>query len=65
MRRALPIAAALLASITPAFADTLIDNVDGFTLDEKGEVQRITGLVFSPDGKVVQLLRRGDKKPAK
>lgn len=65
MKRLIAIAAALLASAAPVLADTLIDNVDGFTLDEKGQVQRITGLVFDNDGKVVQLMRRGDKKPAK
>lgn len=60
------LAAASFVSLTsPALADTLVDNVDGFTLDDKGQVQRITGLVFSADGKVVQLLRRGDKKPAR
>ncbi|MCW1403708.1 amidohydrolase [Novosphingobium sp. MW5] len=65
MKPLIAIAAALLASAAPALADTLIDNVDGFTLDEKGQVQRVTGLVFDNDGKVVQLMRRDDKKPAK
>lgn len=57
-------AAALLAA-SPALADTLVDNVDGITLDEKGQVERITGLVFDTQGKVVQLLHRGDKRPAR
>ncbi|MFM6932655.1 MAG: amidohydrolase [Novosphingobium sp.] len=58
-------AASLLSLTSTARADTLIDNVDGFRLDEKGQIDRITGLVFSPDGKIVQVLHRGDKKPAK
>lgn len=47
----------------PAFADTLVDNVDGVTVNEDGDVVRFTGLVFDDDGKVVRLLDRGDKRP--
>ncbi|WP_310533914.1 amidohydrolase family protein [Novosphingobium sp.] len=65
IRLNIAVAVSALSLATPALADTLIDNVDGFTLDDQGQVQRISGLVFSADGKVVQLLRRGDKKPAK
>lgn len=57
-------AAALLVA-SPTLADTLVDNVDGITLDEKGQIERITGLVFDAQGKVVQLLHRGDKRPAR
>ncbi|MFM5907502.1 MAG: amidohydrolase [Novosphingobium sp.] len=64
MKAPLLCAAALLLS-APALADTLVDNVDGFTLDEKGQVDRITGLVFNTDGRIVQVLRRGDKRPVK
>jgi len=57
--------AALLALLisTPAFADALIDNVNGITLDKDGKVVRFTGLVISPEGKVVKLLDRRDKRP--
>jgi imidazolonepropionase-like amidohydrolase len=48
---------------TPALADVLIDNVEGLTIDEDGEVKRFTGLVIGDDGKIVQLLERGDDKP--
>ena len=48
---------------TPAFADVLIDNVEGVTIDEDGDVKRFTGIVIGDDGKIVQLLERGDKKP--
>ncbi|RSU18822.1 amidohydrolase [Sphingomonas koreensis] len=33
------------------------------TLDEKGEVVRFTGIVIAPDGKIVKLLKRGEKRP--
>ncbi|MDY7097425.1 MAG: amidohydrolase family protein [Pseudomonadota bacterium] len=59
--RALATCAALLA--TPAFADTLVDNVDGVTIDENGEVLRFTGLVFDDDGRITQVLKRGEQRP--
>jgi predicted amidohydrolase YtcJ len=40
----------------PAAADTLIDNVNGVTLDEAGHVVRFSGLVIGNDGKVVRLM---------
>ncbi len=55
------LAGALIAS--PAFADGLIDNVNGITLDEQGRVQRFTGMVIGTDGKVKALLDRRDKRP--
>ena len=64
-------ATALLAATVPvvAFADTLVENVNGITLDGKGEVVRFTGLVIGKDGKVVRLLRSnelmGDPKKKK
>jgi predicted amidohydrolase YtcJ len=48
------VALALLAS--PAFAETLIDNVNGLTLDAEGKVQRFRGLVIGGDGKIVRLV---------
>ena len=60
-------AAALLLTLpllsTAALADSLIDNVDGVTLDADGNVVRFTGLVIDNDGNVKQLLRRGDRRP--
>ena len=53
--------ALLLAA--PAHADTLVDNVNGITLDQQGKVVRFTGLVIDNDGKVKQLLDRKDKRP--
>ena len=52
-----------LALAAPAHADTLVDNVNGITLDEGGKLVRFTGLVIGSDGKVKQLLDRKDKRP--
>ncbi|MEM6909235.1 MAG: amidohydrolase family protein [Pseudomonadota bacterium] len=55
--------AALALVATPALADTLVDNVDGITLDETGEIKRFTGLVFDDEGRITQVLERGDRRP--
>ncbi|HOA48400.1 MAG TPA: amidohydrolase [Novosphingobium sp.] len=57
--------AALAAATTPALADTLIDNVDGVTIDATGGVDRFTGLLIGNDGRIAQVLHRGDKRPAR
>jgi len=56
------IAAALLLA-PAAQADGLVENVNGETLTASGEVVHFTGLLIGGDGKVVQLLKRGDKRP--
>ncbi len=63
LHRLLLAATAALTLSAPALADTLVDNVDGVTIDAEGKVKRFTGLVFDEDGKVVQVLARGDKRP--
>jgi predicted amidohydrolase YtcJ len=66
MRRTFDLALAAsstLALAAPALADTLVDNVDGVTIDAEGKVQRFTGLVFDEEGKVVQVLERGAPRP--
>lgn len=59
------VAALALALTTPAHADTLVDNVNGITMDADGKVVRFTGIVIGTDGKVKQLLDRKDKRPDK
>jgi predicted amidohydrolase YtcJ len=54
-------AAALISTAT--FADGLVENVNGITLDQDGKVVRFTGILIGPDGKVTQLLTRKDKLP--
>ncbi len=63
--RALAAGAALLALSAPALADTLVDNVDGVTLDATGGIDHFTGLLVGDDGRIVQVLRRGDPRPGK
>lgn len=62
-----PLFAALLATAlpAPALADQLVDNVEGIRIDDKGKVERFEALWIDDDGRVKQVLRRGDKRPAK
>lgn len=59
--------AAVLCIAVPAGAraDTLIDRVEGLTLDEQGAPVRFTGLLVGNDGRVLKLLGRTDKRPKK
>ncbi len=59
------VAALLLLAPTPALADTLVDNVDGLTLDAAGKVERFNGLLIGRDGRIDQVLKRGEKRPTK
>ena len=65
LRSALTALAASSAVVlsAPVLADTLIDNVDGVTIDADGKVKRFTGLVFDEDGKVTSVLARGEARP--
>lgn len=61
----LRILAALLASACamPAAADVLVDNVNGITMDADGKVKRFEALVIDDDGRITQVLERGDERP--
>jgi predicted amidohydrolase YtcJ len=48
-----------------AHADTLIDNISGVTPGEGGATERFEAVLIGNDGRVVQLFRRGDKRPRK
>ena len=61
IRLLLATSAALIAA--PLSADTLVDNVDGITIDAEGEVLRFTGLVYDDEGRITQILQRGDERP--
>lgn len=52
-----------LTLASPGYADGLVDNVDGITLDEKGVVVRFTALTITPEGRVARLLKEGEKRP--
>ena len=57
--------AALLATAMamPAHADVLIDNVSGITIDADGKVKRFEALVVDDEGKVAQVIERGEQRP--
>lgn len=52
-----------VAIASPALADGLVDNANGYTLDAKGKLIRFTGLLIGKDGSVSKLLDRNDKRP--
>ncbi|HEY1124824.1 MAG TPA: amidohydrolase [Sphingobium sp.] len=58
-------AAAGLLSAVPAFADGLVDNVNGITVDATGGLVHFNGLVIDKDGKVTRRLQPGDPRPDK
>jgi predicted amidohydrolase YtcJ len=41
----------------------LVDNVNGYTFDRSGQLQRFNGLLIDRQGKVTQLLHEGDTRP--
>ena len=47
----------------PAHADQLIDNVQGIRINEDGKAERFTALLVGDDGKIEQVLKRGDPMP--
>lgn len=57
------LATATAFTAMPAAADTLVDNVDGVTIGEDGEVVRFNGLVFDEEGRITQVLERKDERP--
>jgi hypothetical protein len=54
---------ALLFWTGAAFADVLVDNVNGYNIDAQGHLVRFAAIWVGDDGKVIQLLQRGDRKP--
>jgi predicted amidohydrolase YtcJ len=61
MLRGLVLALALLA--TPAFADRIFTNANGYTLGPDGEVQRFASLVLDDAGRVKAVLPAGAALP--
>jgi predicted amidohydrolase YtcJ len=61
MRRA-GVGVALVAMVmaAPAGADALVDNVNGLTIDAKGQVVRFRAMVIDDAGKVVRLIPIGE-----
>ncbi len=57
------LALGLFALSAPAFADGLVENVNGITLDQDGKVIRFNAMLVGSDGKVAELLTKKDKLP--
>ncbi len=60
---AIALGGAALLTGAPAYADGLIENVNGITLDKDGRTIHFTGILIGDDGKVKQLLA-GKERPA-
>ena len=61
--RFIAFAALAVLAVAPARADTMVINVNGITIDDKGQPQRFAALQFGPDGKVKALFQSKDKRP--
>ena len=61
IRRAL--AATALTLSAPALADTLIDNVNGISVDRAGHASRFAAIIVDDHGRIAQVLSRYDKAP--
>lgn len=57
------LAAAALLFPTPLLADTLIDNVNGITVDRNGTVTRFEAILIDDEGKVRELVAEGERAP--
>ena len=52
-------------AIAPAVqADTLVDNIQGIAIGENGTVERFNALWIDDDGRIKQVIKRGDDLPA-
>jgi predicted amidohydrolase YtcJ len=54
--------AALVLLAPPAFADMLVDNVNGYTIGADGRLIRFGAMLVGDDGKVERLYQRGERK---
>jgi predicted amidohydrolase YtcJ len=63
VRKLLAALAAALLAAQPAFADVLVDNVNGYTSTSDGKLVRFAAMLIGDDGKVARLYQRGEKKP--
>ncbi|HYD25503.1 MAG TPA: amidohydrolase family protein [Croceibacterium sp.] len=57
------LAAAALLLPAPLVADTLVDNVNGISVDRNGTVTRFGAMVIDDEGKVARLVERGERPP--
>jgi len=57
------LAALALLLPAPLLADTLVDNINGITVDRDGKVTRFTAMTIDEQGRIVQTYGRGDNPP--
>ena len=57
------IALAALIAASPALADTIIDNFNGYQADDEGRIRTFNGLLIGDDGKVKIVLTPGASRP--
>lgn len=62
IRKALVALVAALAA-SPALADTLIDDINGISIDREGKITRFAAMVIDDQGRIVQVLDRRDRAP--
>lgn len=55
------LAAAALALPAPALADTLVDNINGISIDRQGTITRFAAMLIDDQGRIAQVLKRGEK----
>jgi predicted amidohydrolase YtcJ len=63
LRLLLPLIALLTAYSPAAAQEAVYDNVDGFTIGADGALARFNGVHIGADGRVLRLLRAGDRRP--
>ena len=58
------VAALALLLPAPALADTLIDNINGISVDRDGKATHFSAMLVGDDGKVVDIVEAGESKPS-
>jgi predicted amidohydrolase YtcJ len=47
----------------PALADTLVENINGISVDREGEVTRFAAMVIDDEGRITRILSRRERRP--
>ena len=63
MRKFFLFLAAMILSASPALADLLVDNVNGYTLRKDGRLIQFDGMLIGDDGRVKQLYSGRERRP--
>jgi hypothetical protein len=63
VKRLVVAAVAAFLAAAPALADSLVDNVNGYTMRSDGRLYRFTGILVDDQGRVKQLLTGRERRP--